>query len=292
MVKNFTISAFADEISENVEEQIRVLKETGIHHIEIRGLDGKNVSELTEEEAREYKSKFDSNGIQVSSIGSPIGKIGIKEPFDEHLNLFRHVLKLAEIFEAPYIRMFSFFIEEDEDPKQYSEEVIRRWQAFLDAAKTYENIILLHENEKDIYGDTPERCLHLLETLNSPKVKAAFDPANFVQCDVEVYPKAFDMLAEHIAYMHIKDANFVDHEVEPAGSGDGQVALVLEQLIKRGYQGFASLEPHLSVFTGFAELEKADVSGLAQESDQVKLFHVASEALKTILVDQLEQEWG
>lgn len=292
MVKKFTISAFADEINEEVNEQIRVLKETGIHHIEIRGLDGKNVSELTETEAKAYKAKFDEKGIRVSSIGSPIGKIGIKDPFEEHLALFEHVLKLARIFESPYIRMFSFFIDEEEDPEQYKEEVIRRWQAFLEAAKEYEEITLLHENEKDIFGDTPERCLYLLEALDSPKVKAAFDPANFVQCDVEVYPRAYNLLVGHIAYMHIKDANFKDHEVEPAGLGDGQVATVLEQLIKRGYQGFASLEPHLSVFTGFAELEKSTVSELAKESEQIKLFHVAAQALKKILVDQLEQEWG
>lgn len=292
MVKNFTISAFADEISEDVNEQIRVLKETGIHHIELRGLDGKNVSELSEAEARRYKAKFDDNGIRVSSIGSPIGKIGIKEPFEDHLKLFEHVLKLAAIFESPYIRMFSFFIEEGDDPELYKGEVIRRWRAFLAAAERYEEIILLHENEKDIYGDTPERCLYLFETLDSPKVKAAFDPANFVQCDVEVYPRAYELLADHIVYMHIKDAKFSDHEVEPAGLGDGQVATVLAELIKRDYQGFASLEPHLSVFTGFAELEKENASGLVKESDQIKLFHVACGALKKILADQLGQEWG
>lgn len=292
MKTNFTISAFADEIDAAVSEQIRVLNKTGISHVELRGLDGKNVSDLTLAEARAYKKQFDQGGIKVSSIGSPIGKIGIKDDFAPHLAQFKHVLEIATIFETKYIRMFSFFIDQNEDPNQYTAEVVARWQQFLAVAADYPAITLLHENEKEIYGDTPERCVTLLEALHTDKVKFVFDPANFVQCDVEVYPKAYQLMKDNIVYMHIKDAKYSDHSVTPVGLGDGQVEKVLQALVADGFTGFTSLEPHLSEFAGFADLEKEGIS-IAHKTDKVDgevLFGVASGALKKIF-SKMEQEW-
>ncbi|MDH6363992.1 sugar phosphate isomerase/epimerase [Enterococcus sp. PF1-24] len=288
---NFIVTGFADEISPDFENQVSVLKKNGISHIEIRGIDGKNVSDFSIEEAQLYKQKFDDAGIKVSSIGSPIGKINIEEAFSEHLEKFKHVLAIAEIFNSPYIRMFSFFIDEGKNADDFKEEVLNRWRQFLAVAKDYPKITLLHENEKDIYGDLPERCFTLIEELANPQLKVAFDPANFVQCDVEVYPRAYNLLKDQIAYMHIKDAKFSDHKVTPAGMGDGQVQRVLEELVSQDFRGFVSLEPHLSIFDGFAELEKENVSISAEASDGEKLFTVASDALKTILVDGMKQEW-
>ncbi|EOL41211.1 sugar phosphate isomerase/epimerase family protein [Enterococcus phoeniculicola] len=290
-MNNFTITGFADEIGPNFEDQVRVLKQNQISHIEIRGLDGKNVSDFSIEEAKQYKEKFDQESIEISSIGSPIGKIAIDEPFEEHLEKFTHVLEIARIFKSPYVRMFSFFIDSKENPDDYKDEVISRWRQFLAVAEAYPEITLLHENEKDIYGDTPERCATLLQELNSPRVKAAFDPANFVQCEVEVYPHAYELLKNQIAYIHIKDARFSDQKVTPAGLGDGKVKEVLSALIEDDFSGFASLEPHLSIFDGFADLEKTQLSIAKAASDGEKLFTVASQALKEILVNQLNQEW-
>jgi sugar phosphate isomerase/epimerase len=290
-MNNFTITGFADEISSDFELQIKGLKENGISHIEIRGINGINISELSIDQAKKYKHSLTGQGIRVSSLGSPIGKININDPFEKHLELFEHILELAVIFESPYVRMFSFFIPEEKNADDYQEEVFSRWQQFLEVAKNYPKITLLHENEKDIYGDTPERCLNLLQKLDSPQVKAAFDPANFVQCNVEVYPYAYEMLKDYIGYVHIKDARFDDHKVTPAGLGDGRVADVLKALVADDFVGFASLEPHLSMFDGFASLEKNCVSIEESKTDGEKLFTVASDALKKILVENLGQEW-
>lgn len=291
MMKNFTITGFADEISSDFNEQIRVLQENEISHIEIRGIEGKNVSDFSLEEARRYKEILDKNRIRVSSIGSPIGKINIEDSFSEHLEKFKHTLQIATIFESPYIRMFSFFIDDSKNPDDFKNEVIRRWLLFLEAAKQYSNITLLHENEKGIYGDTPDRCLTLIKELNNSQIKLAFDPANFVQCDVEVYPRAFNLLKEHIGYLHIKDALFSSHKVTPAGLGDGKIEAVLSALVKQNYVGFASLEPHLSIFDGFLELEKENISIEGDSSEGEKLFTLASNSLKEIIVSKLGLEW-
>jgi L-ribulose-5-phosphate 3-epimerase len=143
------------------------------------------------------------------------------------------------------IRMFSFFIPADHAPGEYRDEVLLRWSKFIDAAKDT-GLMLLHENERIIYGDSAERCLDLLDTLNCPFVKAVFDPANFVQFGSAAYPGSYNLLKKHIAYVHIKDAFFRDKSVVPAGEGDARVEDILRELKKDGYEGYLSIEPHLN----------------------------------------------
>lgn len=276
---NFILSAFSDEIHDDLKIQMDVLEKNGIHYIEMRGVNGKNVSDLTLEEAKAIKKEMDERGFKVSSIGSPIGKIGILDEFEPHLEKFKHTLELAVILGAPYIRMFSFWMVEGEDPAKYRDEVLSRWRAFLDAAKGYD-ITLLHENEKRIYGDTAERCLDLAASLNDPQLKLIFDPANFIQCGVETYPHAFNLLKDHVIYFHIKDALDGSGKVVPAGYGKGQILEILREL--PDYDGFLSIEPHLGNFTGFAELEDEGLEEGLEASDEHK-FELAANAIKAVL---------
>ena len=279
----FILSAFADEIDDSLQTQMDVLDEYGIRYIEMRGVNGKNVSELTLDEARDIKKQLDTRGFKISALGSPIGKIPITDEFAPHLQLFKHVLMVAGILETKYIRMFSFFIPSREDPAKYRDEVMLRWKSFIDAAAG-SGLILLHENEKEIYGDTPERCLDILKTMNCNYLKAIFDPANFVQCNVETYPHAFELLKDEVIYLHIKDALVSDHSVVPSGYGDGKVREILTALTKRGYYGFLSLEPHLQQFRGFAGLER-NAASISKDipTDGPGKFRIAYEALQKVI---------
>ena len=280
-MSRFILSAFADEIDPMLTTQMDVLDQHGIKYIEMRGVNGKSLVQYTLEEVKEFKKQLDARGFKISAIGSPIGKIRITEDFESHLELFRHTVEIAKILETQYIRMFSFFIPEGENPEVYRAEVMNRWNQFIKAAQGT-GLILLHENEKGIYGDTAERCLDLLETMNCNCMKAIFDPANFVQCGVKTYPEAFELLKEHIVYMHIKDALYEDHSVVPSGYGDGRVKDILTELKNRGFEGFLSLEPHLADFAGFAALEpNSPVNSLPEGG--AKQFAIAAAALKKIL---------
>jgi sugar phosphate isomerase/epimerase len=282
-MSKFILSAFADEISPDLKTQMDVLDEHGIKYIEMRGVNGNGLVNHTLDEVKEIKKQIDERGFKVSAVGSPIGKIKITDEFAPHLDLFNHTLEIADILETQYIRMFSFFIPDGEEPSKYREEVMKRWGSFVKAAKG-KGVCLLHENEKNIYGDIPERCLDLIETMNCDYMKAIFDPANFVQCDAETYPKAYKMLEKHIIYMHIKDALNSDHSVVPSGKGDGRVKEILTDLYKKGYEGFLSLEPHLGSFKGLAELElNSDIIRMPEGGS--KQFAIATDALKKILKD-------
>ena len=251
------ISGFSDEISKEIVTQFEVLNKLNIKYFEPRGIDGKNISTLTDEEVVELKAKMEQYGIKVSSIGSPIGKIKLTDSFEEHFEVFKRVVKTAKMLDAKYIRMFSFYHEGgDEWTAEERAEVIDRLKKMIAYAEE-QDVILLHENEKAIYGDTADRCIDLMKELYGPHFKAVFDPANFVQCGQDT-KYAYENLKDYVAYMHIKDALFEDGKVVPAGCGDGNVEYVLNALMESGYDGFLSLEPHLGSFEGLANLELDD----------------------------------
>lgn len=257
----FTLSGFADEISEDLDIQLDVLERLGIDYLEFRGVWGKNVLDLDDAEVEQVKEALDAKGIGVSAIGSPIGKIGIDDPFEPHLERFRRAIELAERLESTYIRMFSFFVPEGQ-ADDYRSQVMERLGALLEAAQEHD-VILVHENERHIYGDIPRRCHDIMETFSSPKFRMTFDPANFVLCGVQPVTDGYDLLRDYIEYLHIKDALMAEGKVVPAGEGDGEVRELLLRLQEDQFEGFASLEPHLAmagVHRGFSGPEQFEVA--------------------------------
>lgn len=252
---NYKISGFSDEIASDIKTQFEVLNKLGIGYFEPRGIDGKNISALDDSEVEALKSKMNEYGIKVSSIGSPIGKVKLSDDFEEHFELFKRVVKTAKMLDTKYIRIFSFFQDGDEWTSEERAEVIKRLQRMVEYAKE-NDVVLLHENEKDIYGDIADRCADLMKNLYCDNFKAVFDPANFVQCGQDT-KEAYAQMKDYIEYMHIKDAK-ENGDVVPAGKGTGNVPYVLGELFKNGYDGFLSLEPHLGSFEGLAGLELDD----------------------------------
>lgn len=256
------ISGFADEISPDLAEQIIAFKKLGLNYIDIRNIDGNSITSRSLDEVKEIKKQLDENNLKVACIGSPIGKIFITEPNENHIELFKQTLTIAKILETKYIRLFSYYIPNQEYDK-YRDEVLKRLSQMVELAERTD-IILLHENEKDIYGDAPVRCVDLLGNLKSPNFKAIFDFANFVQCGynpLEAYP----LIKPYLEYFHIKDALFSTKEVVAPGLGDGHLPEIISQAVRDGYEGFFALEPHLGNFVGRSALE---LETQGQESEE------------------------
>jgi len=269
--EEFRITGFADEISQELDTQLDVLDELDIDYLDLRGVWGTNVLDLSDDQIERVHEKLDAAGVEVSAIGSPIGKIGIEEEFEPHKERFDTALQMADEFDADYIRLFSYWIPEGDDPSDHREEVMRRMAWKAERAEGT-GVTLLHENEKDIYGDTPARCRDILETVDSENLRAIFDPANFLELGVETYPDALLDLVEYVEFLHIKDAVRGErHNIEPAGEGDGRIPDILEALSRRGFRGFASLEPHLA-----SQSEDGGYSG-------PEAFKVAARALEDCL---------
>ena len=272
------IFAFADEADPKMSAQVAAMLRNGLQGVELRGVDGVNVSQITLQKAKEVRKMLDGNGLSAWSIGSPIGKIRLEDDFAAHMDVFRHVLEIADILGAGNIRIFSFYTERHDACRN---AVIDRLGMLLDAAKD-SGLALCHENEKGIYGDTGEHCLDLLQAL--PELHAVFDPANFVQCGEDTL-HCWQLLKDWVRYLHIKDA-LPDGNVVPAGRGDGNVAAIIRDYLSLGGREM-TLEPHLAVFDGLKGLEESgDVSVVGQRysyASAQEAFDAGCDALKVIL---------
>ena len=272
---NFTLTGFADEAAKGLDGQIAALKRNGMSCFEPRGIDGKNIADFTVEEAKELKAKLDAQGIKVSSIGSPFGKIEIDEDFEPHFEKFKNTVEVAKILETKYIRMFSFFFTKGQSYEDNREEVLRRVKAMADYS--YEQgVYCCLENEKGIYGDTDDRNLEILRYCN-PKLYAIVDPANYIQCGVDPL-KAYEKVAGYVKYLHVKDAYFENGEVVPAGKGDGSVAEIIRLFARNNGEKFLSLEPHLTVFDGLSDLEPDNDTMKSIEKKQSYVYASSDES--------------
>ncbi|MBQ6865053.1 MAG: sugar phosphate isomerase/epimerase [Clostridia bacterium] len=280
----FILSAFADEAGGGLLSQIRALKENNLSHIEPRGLDYGNISDYTEADCREMKMILDYNGIGVSALGSPFGKINIEDDFAPHFEKFKRGVENACILGTNNIRMFSFYFTQEQNPDDYRDEVFARLEQFCDYSLK-SGIWCCHENEKGIYGDNEIRCLDILKTLNG-KIKGVFDPANFVQCGVQILP-AYELLKDYIEYMHIKDCRYEDGFVVPPGKGDACLQQLLALFSQQEGNRFLTLEPHLKVFDGLKDLEpdggEASVSERFTYPTNRDAFNAAADALHGLL---------
>lgn len=235
------LCAFADESASSIEGQIEALKRNNIDYLELRSVDGKNVSKLTDEEALAIYDKLNASDVKVWSIGSPLGKVDIECDFEEYKNTARRICKIAKIFHTDRIRMFSFF-----HAYEKSEKVHKYLKEFTNIAKE-ENVTMYHENEKDIYGDVLKRVVEILD--RNSELHSVYDPANYIQTG-EYADDTLNALVDRTDYFHIKDVIRSTGELVPAGYGDGKIDKLIEMIGKRDV--VLSVEPHLAIFKGFA----------------------------------------
>ena len=276
------LAAFADEISSDLDEQIRVCRENSVTHFELRGVNNQNVLDFGKDLRAEIKGKLADNGMGVCGIGSPVGKVKVTDPWGPHFDRFKVAVELSQFFAAPFIRIFSYYPPEvGQDMRRHRDEVVRRMRAKADYVKDLD-VVLVHENEARIYGERGRDCQDLMKAVDSPKLRSAFDFANFVLCG-ERPRDNWPLLKPYTAHIHVKDAVFAppagaaggahpteEGRIVPAGKGDGDIGPILKDAYQSGYRGFLTLEPHLAAggqFSGFTG---------------PPLFKVATDALKEV----------
>lgn len=240
-----TLSAFGDEIDPDLGTQLNILKSEEIQFVEFRSAWGINVLDLSDQQLAAAREMLDARGFGVSAVGSPIGKSPIDRDISFEQQRLERALHVCDLLGTRNIRVFSFFVPRGEAVR-YRDQVVARMEALAEQAAGA-GATLLHENEKEIFGDTAERCHDLLRSVDSSALRMAFDPANFVQCGVKPMAEAWPLLADFTTHIHIKDAIFDGGKVTPAGQGDGEIPALLAALHERDYSGFLTLEPHLQI---------------------------------------------
>lgn len=266
------LCAFSDEADKMLDGQISALRRNGISLTELRGIDGTNIGKITDIAAKDAKSRLDDGGISVWSLGSPYGKTSLGDGFDEEalFGKLRHLCELANIFECDKLRVFSFF-----DAYEKKDLVIDLLGRSVEIAAEY-GVGLYHENEKEIYGDVPDRVLDLTAVKG---LRFVYDPANYLQCGVsseESLSKTFDLSS----YFHIKDVISATDELVPAGEGDGNIPGMLERV--KG-DTVLTIEPHLTAFGGLSEIDKTGIKNKYHFNNNNESFDAAVSALKNLL---------
>lgn len=271
-----TFSMFADEIGPDLDLQMDTCEAHGIRCIDVRGIDGINVSKMTLPQVAEYRKRMLDRGFSVPCIGSPLGKISMDDDFDEHLELLKHCGLLAHAFGTDRIRVFSFYPSEGKDILDQRGEVMDRLATMLAVAER-DDLVLYHENESAIYGAKPDQIKDLFATLDSDRLKGVFDPANFVVEGLAPYDQAWQAgLAELTDWFHVKDRDTRAGTYVPAGDGDGQFAELCDDLKRRDWSGVMTLEPHMAAggqFSGFTgpDLFARAADGLKRVCDRAGL---------------------
>jgi len=243
------LSAFADEVTEDFLAQVEFLAGERVGYIEPRFINKKNIMDLTKGELNEARTIIRDHGLKVSAIGSPIGKVRLDEPFEPHLDKFKHAVDLALFFDTPYIRMFSYYAPEGKDIDDYREQVIERMAAKVEVLADAD-VTMVHENEANIYGHSAQNCVDLVEAVDSPKLRLVYDPANFVWGEkmtnnVEV---CWPVMKPYVVHIHIKDWKLGAAEVGSIpGEGNGQIRELLTELAAINYDGCMTMEPHLQL---------------------------------------------
>ena len=271
------LSAFADEYDVVFEEQLKGLVSLGIGNIEIRGVDGKNISTLNKDEVKEVKSKLEHYGIGVSAIGSPIGKVKLDDDLDAHLEMSKRVFDTANELGAKYVRMFSFYAPEGKEMSDCKDEAFAELSRLARAAKE-QGVVLCHENEARIYGDVPHRCREIFNSFKGD-IKCVFDMGNFALDGIDPMP-AYELLKDEIEYFHIKDALGAG-AIVPPGKGEAKIAEILAKHVKYTDKDFyISLEPHLQLFSGLNALTHRSFDNPYKYNDMREAFIDALNKLK------------
>ena len=241
------LSAFADEVVDDFSEQVKYLAGERVGYIEPRFISKANIMDLAKDELKEAKKMIQDHGLKVSAIGSPIGKVRLDEPFEPHLDKFKHAVELALLFETPYIRMFSYYAPEGENIDDYRDQVMERMAAKVEVLKDVD-VTMVHENEANIYGHTAEQCVDIIKTIDSPRLRLVYDPANFVWGEkiTDNVKSCWPVMKPYVVHIHIKDWKLGAKDVGSIpGEGDGQIKELLAELAAMDYDGCLTMEPHL-----------------------------------------------
>lgn len=279
-MRDLRLCAFADEAADSLHGQIQALQDNGISLLELRSVDGKNVAALTMAEARDIRRQLSDAGISVWSLGSPFGKTPLATPFEEARQQLLHLIDITHAVGAQYLRVFSFYPEKDENPDDALPRAAERLMEACELAKAAQ-VHLCHENEKGIVGDTAARCARLFARV--PQLLGVFDPANFIQTGENV-GAAWEMLKNHIHYLHVKDA-LPDGTVVPAGRGVGEWPRIVREFAALPQSlGVMTLEPHLKVLPP-EELEKHNKTPGAVQAyvSRREAFAAAVAAIRAII---------
>jgi len=240
-------SGIADEAGQSIDVQIKAHKELGWNHIEIRNVDSLNLTDVSDRVFHEVCAKLEEAGLQVSCFASQL--CNWARPITIHpdvdVNELKRAIPRMQRTNCEFIRVMSY-PNAGWAKREWRDEVVERFKTL---ARIAENggITLAHENCKGYAGLGPDETTDILEAVDSPSLKLLWDTGNPVGEGQDPWDY-YEGVKEHICYVHIKDAVVTENDGETytfPGEGHGKVRDIVADLLRRGYDGGFSIEPHV-----------------------------------------------
>lgn len=300
------LSGFADEAANHKTaiEQFAAFAAIGLEYYSLRFVDVgsgiKNVMQLTKSEITKLRHLESEFGMNVASIGSPIGKVKLEDvndgtknryvPFKKYLKTeVAKACELAHAFETKLIRGFSFYHPKGSDPLEYVNQAADQLGEIAELCHRSDLTFGL-EVEANLVGQTGHTLAELHRKVNHPAMVTIFDGGNLVSQGMstdEVFQEYLAMKPS-LGWMHVKDyrdpslSGKADHVEEdklknyvPADIGDSGYTRILDdfkealpklerKLKRRGIPGvFLDLEPHVKGGGQFGGFSGPDGMGVA-----------------------------
>ena len=240
-------SGIADEAGNDLATQIKAHRELGWKHIELRNIDRIGTADLCDRSFDEVVDALSEAGLAISCFASQLcnwSRSIAKHPDIDRQELERAIPRMQRTG-CPFIRTMSY-PNAGWPEAQWKQEVVDRISVLAQMCEDG-GVTLVHENCDGWGGKGPENSLELLELVDSPAFKLLWDTGNPVAHDQDPW-KYYSAVKEHVVYVHIKDAVRKDGKAAFTypGEGAGRLKDVLKDLLKRGYKGGLSIEPHLA----------------------------------------------
>jgi sugar phosphate isomerase/epimerase len=230
-----------------------------LKHVEVRVIDGKNVSTLNDEQIQDVRRQIEQRGLYVSGISSPVFKCALdparpvasgdtfgqaEESVEAHFAKLDRVIAIAKLLATRRIRVFSFWREVE--PLKYRDEIVRHLKRAAEVAKK-QDVLLLVENEPSCNGGFAEEVGGIVRAIDAPSVRALWDPGNEVYGGCEAFPAGYQHVKDVLAHVHLKDAYHKKDGAPrcvPMGTGDLPLLAQLKALATDGYEGLFTIETH------------------------------------------------
>jgi sugar phosphate isomerase/epimerase len=255
-------SGISDESGQPIATQVRAHKDLGWKHLELRMVDGVNITQLNDSAFDDVRRAVLEANMTVSCFGSAIANWArpITTEFQVDLDDLNRAIPRMRALSTPYIRVMSYpnHTEEPLPESAWRKESIRRMREMATIAEG-EGIVLVHENCSGWGGLSAENSNILLGEVGSPALKVVFDTGNPVTYGQDTW-EYYKAVRKDIVYVHIKDAvreKGVDHYVV-CGEGEGYVPEVVGDLLATGYDGGFSIEPHLAAIIHTGQQASSD----------------------------------
>ena len=243
---DWQISGFADEAYTDLGEQLRFFAGLGIERIDVRHFERAgqrcSIADSTPGERRRLARQLRGANIACQCVATPVGKAPVDGDFAIQQRQLANGLAAAVEFDCPTLRVFGFQPGSASDHPACVSNLSRLCEQALRAAP---GVTLLLENERDVFGETPEQVLAALDQVGAENLRFVCDPANFAVVGIDP-PAAIRELCGRIAAVHVKDRGADNGMVLP-GRGMCNWSQILADLSGRHSAMNLALEPHLDV---------------------------------------------